>query len=202
MRTQTRLLVIASLCGAIVGALAAWRISSRQRTNPTRDSYRHLATIETAHTLPIHSAPPPLGSIPLSPPMIDRRPSGTVASIDDIAERAFSLVAWGAADDPSKSERLCTVGEPIACLALAEREDQHQGIRGGYAKSRAYKERAYSLLVPQCRRRAPEACVAIARMHALGFGLPKDPTNQAALIERAREICKRRPATVCSAFDP
>jgi hypothetical protein len=202
MRTQTRLLVVASLCGAIVGALAALRISRPVRIGSSRGERRNLATTETAQSSPIHLATPASEAAQPSAPVVNGQPSATVATAEGSPERAFSLVAWRAAEDLSKSEQLCTVGEPIACLALAEFEDQRSRLPKNFAKSRAYKERAYSILVPQCHRRDPDACVVIARMHALGFGLAKDPANQAALIGRAREICKRRSAAVCSAFGP
>lgn len=136
--------------------------------------------------------------LPSSPPV----GSGPQPEADSPSARAMSLVAWTPADDPPKSEQLCTVGDPWECLRLAEMLARRTTSQLDSRKAQAYRERAYSMLVLQCQKRNPDACVAIARMHALGFGLPKNPSSEEALIERARRICKHKPATVCPAFAP
>jgi hypothetical protein len=130
------------------------------------------------------------------------RPSPTGLEVTSVAERAFSLVAWNAAVDVPRSEQLCIAGEPVECLALADLEGRSGDVSRDLAQGRAYRERAYSILVLQCRRRNPDACVVIARMHALAIGLPRNPVGEAALLGRARDLCKHRPARVCAAFDP
>lgn len=115
---------------------------------------------------------------------------------------ALALVAWTPADDWAKSEHLCTVGEPIECLRLAESLATHAKTRLDSTKAQAYRERAYAMLVLRCHQRSPDACVTIARMHALGFGLPKNQSSVNALVGRARDLCKHKTGTVCSAFGP
>lgn len=132
----------------------------------------------------------------------NRGPTSAPTHVAAEFERALSLVAWGIPGDIAEAERHCSNGDALACLSLAEVESQNGNDVARIQKAHEYQKRAYSLLVLQCHRRGPNACVAIARMHALGFGLLKDTANEQALVRRARELCKRKSATVCAAFEP
>jgi hypothetical protein len=116
------------------------------------------------------------------------------------AERVYSIVEWSAPTSPEQSEARCTAGEAIDCLRMSSIEtgSSQQAV----ARRRYYQERAFSLLVLQCRRRVPDACAIIARMHARQSGLPRDPANEAALIARTRQLCLHRSGTACRAFLP
>lgn len=120
-----------------------------------------------------------------------------------LAERAYALIAWPPVDDIVASETGCLAGDALECLRLADDEDaRSRSATEGATKARAYRERAYSMLVLRCKRRDPDACVAIARMHALGFDILRDPRSRQALVVRARDLCKHREAKVCAAFAP
>lgn len=172
-------------------SLAIARDSDTAQATPVDAEAKQRAVApraEEASDQHLASPPPVAASAPPEP----TRPS----------DQAMSLVAWTPADDPKKSEQLCTVGDARECLRLAEMFTRRTKSLLDSNKAQAYRERAYSMLVLQCHQRNPDACVAIARMHALGFGLPKNPSSEEALIERARGLCKQKPATVCSAFGP
>ena len=121
---------------------------------------------------------------------------------NEVAQRAIEIVAWQPTEERSKSEQQCTVGDPLECLRLASLLDG--GAHGPVEErsARYYKERAYSILVLRCHQRSPDACLTIARMHVLGFGLPKSPESVTALVARSRQLCKLKATAVCSAFGP
>lgn len=125
------------------------------------------------------------------------RPS-TIADANPELERAFSAILWDKAADVVDADRSCVTGNAIACLELADHEDSIQA----FGKSRAHRERAYAILVLQCHHRDPDACVTIARMHALGLGIARDTASERALFARAKNLCKSRQGKVCAAMNP
>jgi hypothetical protein len=125
------------------------------------------------------------------------RPSAG-ADAETEVERAFSAILWDKAADLVDADRSCVTGNPIACLELADHEDSIQA----FGKSRAHRERAYAILVLKCHNREPDACVTIARMHALGLGIARDAASERALFARAKTLCKSRQGKVCAAMNP
>lgn len=124
------------------------------------------------------------------------RPSASADANIEV-ERAFSAILWDKAADVVDADRSCVTGNPIACLELADHEDSIQA----FGKSRVHRERAYAILVLQCHHREPDACVTIARMHALGLGIARDAASERALFARAKNLCKSRQGKVCAAMN-
>ncbi|HMA94859.1 MAG TPA: hypothetical protein VKP30_19345 [Polyangiaceae bacterium] len=115
---------------------------------------------------------------------------------------AYREVSWGMSADRQEDDRLCVAGAPEACLRLAEAEAIHLSSAHELERSRAHRERAYSILVFQCNRRNPDACVTIARMHSLGVGVARDPVSERALLARAAILCKKLSGKVCELLGP
>lgn len=115
---------------------------------------------------------------------------------------AYQEVSWGTSADRQEDDRLCVAGAPEACLRLAEAEAIHLSSAHELERSRAHRERAYSILVFQCNRRNPDACVTIARMHSLGVGVARDPVSERALLARAAILCKKLSGKVCELLGP
>ncbi|HEY5959345.1 MAG TPA: hypothetical protein VIV60_22460 [Polyangiaceae bacterium] len=116
-------------------------------------------------------------------------------------ERVYSVIEWLPPSDPIATDLRCTAGEGLDCLRMAAAANGLKTLPSINVNRRNYLERAFSLLVLQCRRRVPDACAIIARMHAKEFGLSRDPANESALIARARQLCLRHPGKVCVVFD-
>jgi hypothetical protein len=126
--------------------------------------------------------------------------AANIAPGQSLSEHVYSLFEWLPPTDPRASESRCAAGEAFDCLRMAAMNASDL-LPVTTAKRRHYQERAFSMLVLQCRRRVPDACAIIARMHAKECGLPRDPANESALIARARQLCLRHPGKVCAVFE-
>lgn len=199
---------------AVAGDHPGLRAGSTARFPPHAPTSLLIPTIEQEPEIPAQAANEranPAGSTlsPIEPEraseptsVASTAPLGTANASpteDGVVSLAYSLVAWTAASDAKAAEQGCLSGEPTDCLRLADLADQRGGPSAP-AKSRGFRDRAYSMLVLQCKRRDPDACVIIARMHALGFDVLRAPNSQKALVMHAGDLCKHRSAKVCSAF--
>lgn len=181
-------------------------VAAEQRLDPGLQHAMMTATAPTtllpsSSAAPIETTPAPdVLAAATADPAASNPPTTSAATVEANAEveRAFHAILWSKAVDAIDAEKSCVTGSAIACLELAEHEDSIQA----FGKSRAHRERAYAILVLQCHRREPDACVTIARMHALGLGIARDVASERALFARAKTLCKSRQGKVCAAMNP
>lgn len=77
----------------------------------------------------------------------------------------------------------CAAGEPEACFLAAALD----GPKGA-----AHGARGVSLLEEACRAGKAEACLALARLRAIGeHGLDRDPDEERRYCERSKAICRQ-----------
>lgn len=186
--------------GSIAANTVAASFSSEVRaTEPTAATQSTaIATVHTTEQL-AQAASQDAGSADASASASTANASSTMAapSSDTAAARVYREIEWGTSTDRQADEQSCTAGDADGCLRLAEAEAVHRTSAVELEKSRVHRERAYSILVYQCNRRSPDACVRIARMHALGVGVARDPASERALLDRATNLCKKLPGKVC-----
>lgn len=110
---------------------------------------------------------------------------------------ALAMIAWQPAQDVKTAQDGCTIGDPFACLALAELKLSQTTENKNGLPHEYYFQRAYGMLVVRCHKREPDACVAIARMYRLGRAARKEADAVQALLSRSRDLCRSRPGRVC-----
>jgi len=94
----------------------------------------------------------------------------------------------------------CARGNAVDCMRVGVAYSYGRGMAPKEKEGRLFLGRARKLLVVSCEKRNPTSCLALAHIHTEGIGVPKNPTNAAALRDLARTFCKVNPAPACDAL--
>jgi hypothetical protein len=215
MPSKSRFRIVAVVLGGLLGTSVAWfhvgektnerrpvpSVSPRDTTSQAPSANATTLSRSTQTERPRESSRD-AEPLPTNASSVASNASASVEDNDTDTPyvAVFSRVAWTAPVDVKRAENGCISGEALDCLGLGELYLSKSD--GALAKNRSqdYFERAFSLLVLRCHRREPDACVTIARMHHLRRGIRKNVETEAALVTRAKELCRSKPGKVCSTF--
>jgi len=91
----------------------------------------------------------------------------------------------------------CARGNAIDCMRVGVAYYYGRDMVPNEKDGKLFLGRARKLLAISCEKRAPAACLALAHIDTEGIGVPKNPTNAAALRDLARTFCKVTKEPAC-----
>ncbi len=201
-------IAIASLSGALLGALAAAVVVPLATERPS--------TGGEADAAPAVGVAGPTGSVapsaaPRSPtaPTAAAAPEASSAAPASAASASASALAAPSDDwlegqvptTPAEVEaatQRCARGAAVECLRAGNAYESGSGVPADARRAQLHRSAGARLHEQGCRRRDPEACHALAALYSLGRGVPKSPKTAAAYRGLARDLCQVAPTPACT----
>jgi hypothetical protein len=199
MTPQTSSL-LAIVGGALLGAVAALVGPGGGGSAPPPGDHEPFRPVATRSRMV--TAPSAVASAARSPAAPSAAPSA-LAPVASSSSPRPGLPEWEREplqDSPESrrsTELSCARGNAMDCMRVGVAYYYGRGMAPKEKEGKLFLGRARKLLVVSCEKRNPTSCLALAHIHTEGIGVPKNPTNAAALLDLARTFCKVNPAPAC-----
>lgn len=223
---------VAILFGAAVGVLIALARQGTEASDvavPVANRERSAASSERRANA---SAPVPTASEPPDAPSSVAPPEAPASSLPAEAAPAASAaetspgslpapaVTASAATPPSalplatplppvtskseleRAEIRCYEVDPEECGRAADAYDIGQLVPRDVARATRLRKVELTRLVRRCEERSPHACLVLAGRYEAGQGVDENDRHARALVEHARELCRRHPTAECVNGEP
>jgi TPR repeat protein len=165
---------------------------------------RPLATMPAA-AAPLASAPAAAAALPdasatVSPPSSS---SGAPASSAGglVLKPPAPLPPITTPDELTAAEIKCYQKDPEACRRAADAYEAGRMVPRDAERARNYRKVELTQLVRGCERDSPNSCLVLAERYQSGDGVARSTRQAAALVDRARTLCRRNVnPTECAAL--
>jgi hypothetical protein len=157
---------------------------------------RPLATVPTAvappaSALPVVTAPAASASVPTA------GPSASGATV----QAPTPLPPIATPDQLTAAEIKCYQKDPEACRRAADAYEAGRIVPRDAERARNYRKVELTQLVRGCERDSPAACIVLSERYQSGDGVVRSARQAAALVDRARTLCRRHVnPTECAAL--
>jgi TPR repeat protein len=105
-------------------------------------------------------------------------------------------------DELTAAEIKCYQKDPEACRRAADAYEAGRMVPRDAERARNYRKVELTQLVRNCERDSPNACLVLAERYQSGDGVARSTRQAAALVDRARTLCRRKVnPTECAALN-
>jgi TPR repeat protein len=105
-------------------------------------------------------------------------------------------------DELTAAEIKCYQKEPEACRRAADAYEAGRMVPRDAERARNYRKVELTQLVRNCERDSPNACLVLGERYQSGDGVARSTRQAAALVDRARTLCRRKVnPTECAALN-
>jgi TPR repeat protein len=105
-------------------------------------------------------------------------------------------------DELTAAEIKCYQKDPEACRRAADAYEAGRMVPRDAERARNYRKVELTQLVRNCERDSPNACLVLAERYQSGDGVARSTRQAAALVDRARTLCRRKVnPSECAALD-
>lgn len=101
-----------------------------------------------------------------------------------------------------RAEMHCDQRQAAACIVAARSYEASDLVAPNPEKSVKYRRIALTAWINQCDHNSASACATLATMYRAGSGVPQSERNAAALVARARELCRFNDSPACHELPP
>jgi TPR repeat protein len=134
-------------------------------------------------------APGSAGSVPSGSPGLVLKPPAPLPPI-------------ATPDELTAAEIKCYQKEPEACRRAADAYEAGRMVPRDAERARNYRKVELTQLVRNCERDSPNACLVLSERYQSGDGVARSTRQAAALVDRARTLCRRKVnPTECAALN-
>jgi TPR repeat protein len=95
-------------------------------------------------------------------------------------------------DELTAAEIRCYQKEPEACRRAADAYEAGRVVPRDAERARNFRKVELTQLVRNCERDSPNACLVLAERYQSGDGVARSARQAAALVDRARTLCRRK----------
>jgi hypothetical protein len=164
---------------------------------------RPFATASAPAAPPAASTPAPAASA--TPAAEIPAPSRSAVPLDGSAGMVLKppapLPPITTPDELTAAEIKCYQKEPEACRRAADAYEAGRMVPRDAERARNYRKVELTQLVRNCERDSPNACLVLAERYQSGDGVVRSTKQAAALVDRARTLCRRKVnPTECAAL--
>jgi TPR repeat protein len=104
-------------------------------------------------------------------------------------------------DELTAAEIKCYQKDPEACRRAADAYEAGRMVPRDAERARNYRKVELTQLVRGCERDSPNSCLVLAERYQSGDGVARSTRQAAALVDRARTLCRRKVnPTECAAL--
>jgi len=104
-------------------------------------------------------------------------------------------------DELTAAEIKCYQKDPEACGRAADAYEAGRMVPRDAERARNYRKVELTQLVRGCERDSPNSCLVLAERYQSGDGVARSTRQAAALVDRARTLCRRKVnPTECAAL--
>jgi hypothetical protein len=101
-----------------------------------------------------------------------------------------------------RAEIRCYEVDPEECGRAADAYDTGQLVPRDVARATRLRKVELTRLVRRCEERSAHACLVLAGRYEAGQGVDENDRHARALVEHARELCRRHPTAECVNGEP
>lgn len=164
---------------------------------------RPLATLSAPAAPPASAAAAPGASTasatPISPAPSSSGAEAVTAGI--VLKPPPPLPPITTPDELTAAEIKCYQKEPEACRRAADAYEAGRMVPRDAERARNYRKVELTQLVRGCERDSPNSCLVLAERYQSGDGVSRSARQAAALVDRARTLCRRHVnPTECAAL--
>jgi len=106
-------------------------------------------------------------------------------------------------DELTAAEIKCYQKDPESCRRSADAYDAGLIVPRDAERARHYRKVELTQLVRHCERDSPSACLVLSARYQSGDGVARSTRQAAALVDRARMLCRRGvPPAECATLTP
>jgi hypothetical protein len=159
---------------------------------------RPLATQSVTVTAPaaaiasVAPTAPPAASVIEIGPMPSSTASAAPSSSSLAPKPSAPLPPLATPDELTAAEIKCYQKEPEACRRAADAHEAGRIVPRDAERARHYRKIELTQLVRNCERDSPNACLVLAERYQSGDGVARSARQTAALVDRARTLCRRK----------
>ncbi len=183
--------------------------ASAPALTPSPSEPTTLATVtppETAASAtPPETSPSPsvtetsLGPLPA---LAEAAASATAGPADSALPFATPLPPVTSKSELDRAEIRCYEVDPEECGRAADAYDTGQLVPRDVARATRLRKVELTRLVRRCEERSAHACLVLAGRYEAGEGVDENDRHARALVEHARELCRRHPTAECVNGEP
>jgi hypothetical protein len=139
-------------------------------------------------------------------PSADSATSPSASADASNVATAFPLVtprpALATAAEVERAEISCYETDPEDCGRVATAYANGSVVPRDRARAEKLRKIEFTRLTRRCEQRSPHACFVLAGRSHLGDGVAKDERRANALLNHARELCRRTTTPECVDGEP
>jgi hypothetical protein len=196
--------LFAVVAGAGIGAIAAVGLRQKEpvETKPPPLAPAAAVSFET----PSPPTPAPLastGALPeIGPPVAGAATAARDASMTGDASTVLAValeenVPIGTKAEFDSAALACNEKHGVACRRAAAAAELGAVVPKDTARAKTFRMIELTLLVRGCDKNSVAACLTLADRYLRGDFVEKNERTASALIERAKELCEKRPDDAC-----
>jgi TPR repeat protein len=155
---------------------------------------RPLAAPSTAAAAlpPPSAAPTPTASVSPSLPLVAAASPESSVSSGSVLKPPAPLPPIATPDELTAAEIRCYRKEPEECRRAADAYEAGRMVPRDAERARNYRKVELTQLVRSCERDSPNACLVLSERYQSGDGVARSTRQAAALVDRARTLCRRK----------
>jgi hypothetical protein len=139
---------------------------------------------------------------PAPPAASAEAPASAPAAADSSLPFATPLPPVTSKSELDRAEIRCYEVDPEECGRAADAYDIGQLVPRDVARAARLRKVELTRLVRHCEERSPHACLVLAGRYETGQGVDENDRHARALVEHARELCRRHPTGECVNGEP
>jgi TPR repeat protein len=197
----------AQALAVILGAAAGVGLALvRKADDPPPLAPAAARPLATANAAALPAAPAPSAATPVASatelgPAADAAGPPPPGSSESALKPSAPLPPLATPDELTAAEIKCYQKEPEACRRAADAHEAGRIVPKDAERARHYRKIELTQLVRNCERDSPNACLILAERYQTGDGVARSARQTAALVDRARTLCRRKAnPTECAAL--
>jgi hypothetical protein len=151
---------------------------------------------------PPNAAMAPSASAGEQPPLVAAAGSASATVPGSPLKPPAPLPPVATPEELTAAEIKCYQKEPEACRRAADAYEAGRIVPRDVERARNFRKVELTQLVRNCERDSPNACLVLAERYQSGDGVARSARQAAALVDRARTLCRRKVnPTECAALN-
>jgi len=188
----------AVIVGATAGVALAF-VQKREPPPPLPPAAARASALAPARAVP--PSPPAVRLPPMASAVASGRPSTSAAPPLLVPPPGLPPIATP--DELTATEIKCYQKHPESCRRSADAYEAGRIVPRDAERARHYRKVELTQLVRNCEQSSPVACVILSARYQSGDGVARSARQAAALVDRARMLCRRGvPPAECATLTP
>jgi hypothetical protein len=199
MKAQALAVVFGAAAG--VGLALVRRVDDPPPLAPVAARPLASPTIPATPPAPPTSASAPAASATAGVPLAVSAGSAASSLPGSVLKPPAPLPPIATPEELTAAEIKCYQKEPESCRRAADAYEAGRMVPRDAERARNYRKVELTQLVRNCERDSPNACLVLAERYQSGDGVARSTRQAAALVDRARTLCRRKVnPTECAAL--